>query len=212
MSYMISIIIRTLNEAYNLERCLKILELQDVEHEIIVIDSYSTDDTLKIAQDYNCKTLQCLPFTYGRGINMGIANSSAELICILSGHAFPISTNFISGLSIHFADASVAGVYCRQLPSINTSDLDKRNLPLIFKSSDKIIEDISYFNNAASMIRKSIWERIKFDENKKASEDILWASEVRRLGFKIIYNPFLMVEHFHGESNPVTVERYLKEL
>ena len=40
---MISVVIRTLNEAKSLERLLKILKFQSIEHEVIVVDSGSTD-------------------------------------------------------------------------------------------------------------------------------------------------------------------------
>ena len=54
----ISIIIPTLNEEKYIERCLKSLKNQSFRNfEIIVSDSYSTDDTVKIAKKYGAKVV-----------------------------------------------------------------------------------------------------------------------------------------------------------
>ncbi|MDY6863276.1 MAG: glycosyltransferase family 2 protein [Thermodesulfobacteriota bacterium] len=43
----------TFNEEKNLERCL--LSIKDICHEIIIVDSLSSDSTLKIAREFGCK-------------------------------------------------------------------------------------------------------------------------------------------------------------
>ena len=47
---MVSVVIRTFNESKNLLKLFKILKKQSVDHEIIIVDSGSTDDTLSIAK------------------------------------------------------------------------------------------------------------------------------------------------------------------
>ncbi|HNT30762.1 MAG TPA: glycosyltransferase [bacterium] len=55
---MLSIIIPTLNEAHFLPGLLTDIKSQDLpEHEIIVSDGCSEDDTLQIAEQYNCRTV-----------------------------------------------------------------------------------------------------------------------------------------------------------
>lgn len=49
-------IILTLNESLHLRRCIG--SLKDVADEIIVVDSYSEDDTLKIAKSLNARIIQ----------------------------------------------------------------------------------------------------------------------------------------------------------
>ena len=51
---MISIIIRALNEAKYFEECLKAIQNQKIseDYEIILVDSGSTDDTIKIGKSY----------------------------------------------------------------------------------------------------------------------------------------------------------------
>ena len=52
----ISAVIITLNEERNLENCIR--SIQSVADEIIILDSYSTDATLSIAEKYNCRFVQ----------------------------------------------------------------------------------------------------------------------------------------------------------
>jgi len=52
----LSVVIITLNEEKNIERCLE--SVQDVADEILVVDSFSTDQTSKICERYNVRFLQ----------------------------------------------------------------------------------------------------------------------------------------------------------
>ncbi len=51
-----SAVIITLNEAHNLPRC--IASLQGVADEILVVDSFSTDGTVALAEELGCRVLQ----------------------------------------------------------------------------------------------------------------------------------------------------------
>ena len=57
------------------------------------------------------------------------------------------------------------------------------------------------------MIRKSSWEKNKFDENVKHIEDRLWASLVLKKGKKIVYEPNASVIHFHGVGHHGNLKR-----
>jgi len=52
-----SFIIPSLNEGKYIGRCLKSIRKQKESHEVIVVDSYSKDDTVKIAKSYGAKVL-----------------------------------------------------------------------------------------------------------------------------------------------------------
>ena len=52
----ISVLILTFNEAANIRRCLE--SLRGWTDDIVIVDSYSTDDTLSICRDYGCKIYQ----------------------------------------------------------------------------------------------------------------------------------------------------------
>jgi glycosyltransferase involved in cell wall biosynthesis len=66
----ISVVIITLNEEDRLEDALK--SVAEIADEIVLLDSYSTDNTLEIARRYNCEIYQN-PFTdYGTQKNLAL--------------------------------------------------------------------------------------------------------------------------------------------
>ncbi len=52
----LTVIIPTKNEAHNIEDCLR--SIRDIADEILVVDSYSTDKTIEIAQRFNARIIQ----------------------------------------------------------------------------------------------------------------------------------------------------------
>lgn len=202
--------IRTHNEAKLLLQTLTILNELKVNKEIIIIDSRSTDDTIKVASKFNAKIIEMDNFSYGSALNMGIKCSHTDLIAILSGHCFIQNKDYFDLMINHFSNPRVAGVYARQIPASTSNILDKRNLYLIYWNNCCSRED-NYFNNAASLIRKSVWEEHPFNEEIEACEDIIWAQDVIRDGYKIIYEPNAIVQHLHNESIVQTIERYKRE-
>jgi len=209
---MISVVIRTRNEVGNLVVCLKKLAEQNEEHEVIVVDSYSDDDTERICQEQGCRVVQCKRFTYGRALNQGIEAAEGDKICILSGHCFPKDKNFLRYLKKPFSfQDNIVGVYAKQSPHRNTNLLEYRNFLYIYRNEKIIQDNCPFFNNAASMIKKDIWKEIKFDEEVKAQEDMIWAREILRRGYRIVYEPRAEVVHLHEDSIENTVRRYIKE-
>lgn len=56
MEYLISAIILTYNEEKNIRECVSSLKL--ITDNIFVVDSFSSDETVKIAEELNCKVIQ----------------------------------------------------------------------------------------------------------------------------------------------------------
>jgi hypothetical protein len=55
------------------------------------------------------------------------------------------------------------------------------------------------FSNANSGFRRSLWQRVPFDESVAGAEDIAWARTMQTLGYLIAYEPGAAVYHSHGE-------------
>jgi len=213
---MVSIVIRTKNEERWISLCLKAVFDQDYrDFEVIIVDNKSTDATLTKARAFNAKIIGIDDYLPGKALNLGIAPSKGEFICSISGHCIPVNNKWLSNLLKNFNDREVAGVYGRQESLPYTSDFDKRDLINIFGLDKKIQIKDSFFHNANSMIRRDVWEKIPFDEKVTNIEDRVWAREVLRRGYKIIYEPEASVYHYHGihqDNNPQRCSNIIKIL
>lgn len=80
----LSIIIPTLNEATSLPATLNnVIMLAPKAHEIIVVDGGSTDDTLKVAQQYAVKILQTDIPCRALQMNTGAQTATGDYLCFL---------------------------------------------------------------------------------------------------------------------------------
>ena len=91
----ISVVVRTLNEAEHLDDLLSGIAAQQTEglpHEVVLVDSGSTDDTLKIAEKHGCKILHITreEFSFGRSLNIGCELATGDILVITSGHCVPL--------------------------------------------------------------------------------------------------------------------------
>jgi glycosyltransferase involved in cell wall biosynthesis len=79
----VSIIIPTHNSSQTLSRCLQSIKNQSYNHyEVIVVDDFSSDETIRIAENFRAKILQqkCNP---AKARNLGVAASTGEYVLFL---------------------------------------------------------------------------------------------------------------------------------
>lgn len=211
MKDLISIIIRTKNEERWISQCLRAVLGQscgNFDYEIILVDNDSTDKTVEKARQLGVgNVVKCSEYLPGKALNLGISRSSGKYVAILSGHCIPASDRWLANLVKNFEDGTVAGVYGRQEPMEFTSDLDKRDLALVFGLDKRIQMKDSFFHNANSMIRRDVWVKIPFDEKVTNIEDRVWAKEVIAAGMKLVYEPEASVYHYHGIHQNANAER-----
>jgi glycosyltransferase involved in cell wall biosynthesis len=213
---MVSVIIRTRDEARWIGRCLNAVAAQDhPAFEVIVVDNDSSDQTREIVERFEHKVVS-IPdghFRHGRALNMGIDVAKGQLVAILSGHCIPVHDHWLTALSANFHDPTVAGVYGRQVPLPDSSPLDKRDLWTTFGIERRVQRTDYFFHNANSMIRTDVWRRLPFDDEISGVEDRDWARKVIALGHCIVYEPLASVHHHHGihqGGDPLRAERVVR--
>ena len=76
------------------------------------------------------------------------------------------------------------------------------------------VKEVDYISGASIMIRKSIWKKIGgFDKRYAPSyfEDTDLAFEIRKLGYKVMYQPKSIVVHYEGISNGKDLKSGIKK-
>jgi len=194
----ISIIIRTYNEEKYLGECLKSVFSQKInkKFEVIIVDSQSSDSTLSIAKKFQVRVLSInkKDFTYGRALNVGCKKARGNFLVFLSAHAIPVNENWLFELIRSF-DANTAGVLGKQIPMKDANPLARR---FLLDSNRK--PNISSISNTNSAIRKDFWKLLNFNENMVFAEDYFWSRQIKKMGYKIKYNPLGVVYHSHNDS------------
>ena len=201
----VSILIRTKNEDKYIGKTLSVLFSQTFKNfEVIIVDSGSTDKTLEIAGGHPVKIHKIKPeeFTWGYALNYGFRKAEGEYVVCLSAHALPLSDRWLETLVADFDDDKVAAVTSNMLPMPDCNPFDRRGMLKKYNiKKQELFEGPPFiFSNSCSAIRKSVWEKIHFDESLLAVEEEDWARKVRRINYKIIYEPGAKVYHSHNES------------
>ena len=196
----VSVIIRTKNEDEWIGRVLTAVTHQDyLDKELIVVDTGSTDNTLAEIEKFDVRLIHYEgDYFPGKALNLGTQNATGEYIAYLSAHCIPVNDKWIERLLVNFHDESVAGVYGRQEPLPDSTDVDKRDLWTVFGKERKVQAEDFFFHNANSMVRRAVWENYHFSEDLPSLEDQEWARKIISIGQTIVYEPNASVHHYHG--------------
>ena len=104
----ISVIVVTYNEEKQIERCLR--SVTDWADEIIVLDSYSRDRTLELAQKYTEKVFQFEYPGYSKQVERGIDRAGSEWIFILDADE-EVSAELASAIQAEIRDPAAKDGY-----------------------------------------------------------------------------------------------------
>ena len=214
MSVETSIVIRTLNEAKNLEKLMKGIHEQNYrDWEIVLVDSGSSDGTLEIAERYGAHIYH-IPkdeFTYGRSLNLGCCKAKGDYLVFVSGHVWPITNNWLRNLIKPFDEPSVAMVYGRQRGTDDSRLPEIRDLSIHFGTTSHILVDEPNGNNGNAAIRRRLWQDQPFDESLPGLEDVDWARKAERDDYRIFYAADAAVYHLHEETLGQLYRRHWRE-
>lgn len=206
----VSVVLRVKNEARTLDAVLCGVEAQAgaPAPELIVVDSGSTDGTIEIAQRHGARLVHIAPedFTWGGAINRGFEAASGEIVALLSGHCIPVDEHWLAELIAPFGDERVAAAASRQIPDLAIDPFEAIELWEDFPAGAEPRGGGPY-SNASGAVRRSVWERIRFDETLVSNEDGEWTQRVRAAGFQILNCPASQVVHSHTPCVDVVYKR-----
>lgn len=212
----ISIIVRTLNESLYLAELLEKINAQVCSlgyPEVVIVDSGSTDDTLYIAEAFNCKIthIKKRDFTFGRSLNKGCEYSSGEILVFISGHCIPCDEHWLENLVSPIVENRVDYSYGRQVGRDSTKFSEQELFKKYFPEISLIPQEGFFVNNANAAIRRSSWHKFKFDESLTGLEDLELSKRLVADGGSVGYCSDASVYHIHDENWSQTLRRYERE-
>lgn len=205
----VSIIIRARNEERWIVPCLNaIFEQTTQDFEVILVDSGSTDETVKKARGFKVNLISYQgEYFPGKAMNRGVLAAMGNILVFLSAHCIPTNDRWLESLIAGFKDKKIAGIYGRQQPMTFSSPQDKRDLTIAFGLDRRIQKKDPFFHNANSAIRREVWEKYPFNESVSNIEDRFWAEKVLNNRYYLLYEPEASVYHYHGIHHGNKVER-----
>lgn len=213
---MVSIVIRTLNEQRYLPELLEAIKgqkLPGMQFETVLVDSGSTDDTLKIAKRYNCRIthIKKEDFTFGRSLNVGCDYARGEYLVFISGHCIPTDSSWLANLVKPLKQKDIAYSYGKQVARDTTKFSEVQIFNKFYPAESKIPQEDYFCNNANASIARSKSGERPFDEELTGLEDMYLAKRLVGEGYKVAYTSNSTVFHIHDESWKQVKTRYERE-
>jgi glycosyltransferase involved in cell wall biosynthesis len=210
----ISVVVRSYNEARHIGKLMVGIAAQTMPpHEVIVVDSGSTDDTVAIAEGFGARIVRIdkREFTFGRALNIGCAAATGDILVFASAHVYPTRKTWLAELVRPFQDERVVLSYGKQ----RGNGVNKYSEHQVFKAwfpEQSVLPQRSYFcNNANCAVRRSTWAGQPYDESLTGLEDLDWARKAQEKGGWIAYVASAKIIHVHDETWASVRNRYRRE-
>jgi len=181
----ISIIIPTLNEEDLLPTTLLAVSRQTSEHEMIIVDGGSTDETVRVAERFGCKILNSAETNRGLQMNLGVKAATGETLLFL--HA---DTLLPEGAlrSIERCDPKcIGGAFRRRF------DSPSRILLVTCYLADFRGALLGWFlGDSAIFVNRNVFDKIGGYRDLSLLEDLDLALRMKKEGPVVLLNPVVI--------------------
>ena len=226
----VSVIIPVRNEAKRIRQCIEGILKQTVPvQEIIVIDSGSTDGTLKILAEFpevDVIEIDGSTFNHGLTRNLGVERATGEFCQLTVGDAYAYNEFWLEEMLKGFVDDEVMAVCGQQvvehLPENNPMQWFRPCSPPTFrrvqhkggtwdrlspieKAADGGWDDVNALYRKEALIKQPFRET-------SYSEDKIWLDEAMRNGHAVVFNSTAKVYHYHYEDEDFMYRRTITGL
>jgi rhamnosyltransferase len=217
----ISVIVPTRNGGEYLRQLFKTFKEQSSRPtQILVVDSSSKDDTLKICRAFGVDILpiEAKSFDHGGTRNLAASKAKGDILVFMTQDALFKDVEGLENLVKPLDDPRIAASYGRQVPKENANPIEVFVRSFNYPSAQVIkgIEDLPrfgiktfFFSNACSAIKKRAYEEAGgFPERIIMNEDMFLAAKLLQKGYKIAYQADAVVYHSHNYSLAKQFKRY----
>ncbi len=235
----VSVIIPTFNGGKLFKSVLEAIAKQKTpwDYEVVVIDSCSIDDTVKIAQDFartfantTVYSIRNEDFGHGRTRNLGAQLSRGDYLVLLTQDALPADDLWLYELvDAVAADDDIAGAFGRHIAYESADPFTKRdlsdhfeglkNFPICNRNLDHrryLTCDIGwrqvlhFFSDNSACLRRTAWEKFPYPDIE-FGEDQAWAAIIIENGLSKAFAYDSVVYHSHDYNEVETEARAYTE-
>ena len=199
---LVSIVMRSFNEAWALKETLPALAAQDyLNVELIVIDSGSTDGSQELIRAAKpAHFIQITPQEYNpsRVMNHGMRLAKSERVLFLNADATPQGTNWLRPLATALFEDNVAACFGRQIPRPDCQAVFACDYDRCFGPHRESGRWDHFFSMVSSGLRKDVWAQRGFREDLQYAEDDEYTRWCTALGYEVRYVPESIAMHSHN--------------
>ena len=208
---LVSIIMRSFNEAWALKSTLPALAAQDFKNwELIVIDSGSTDgsqDLIRGAQPAHFVQLTPKEYNPSRVMNQGMRLAKSEFGIFLNADATPQGTNWLRPLVKALQNSKTAACFGRQIPRPDCLAVFANDYDRCFGPNRESAKWDHFFSMVSSGLRKDVWSQRGFREDLQYAEDDEYTRWCQAQGYAVAYVPESVVMHSHNYTPEQSYQR-----
>ncbi len=190
----------------------KVIATTPNAEEIIIVDDCSTDGSLQLLlQQFPGVKAIARPVHQGfaSSINDGVALATSDVVVLLNTDVEP-QKGFFEPLLTHFRDPDVFAVGCLE-KSFEKGEIVLRGRGLahwdkgyyIHKRGDTDKINTAWVSGGSGAFRKTMWDRLGGMDtlyNPFYWEDIDLSYRARKAGWKTVFEPKSIVNHYHEEG------------
>ncbi|WP_406661220.1 glycosyltransferase [Methanolobus sp. ZRKC3] len=202
---LLSVVIISRNEEQNITRCIEsvLLAVKGMEHEIILVDSASTDNTIEIAKQYPIKIFQLKSewmLSAAAGRYTGYLQTKGKYIQFQDGDTILDKDWFKYSLPFLKEHTDVAGVVGIITQEYYDNVVAKR---WVESAKNQETGEIEYYEEDI-LLRKKILDEIgPFNPHLKALEEGELSYRILAENYKLVRLPNNMSHHLGGEDETV---------
>jgi GT2 family glycosyltransferase len=216
---LVSVIILNYNGKDVLEECLRsILNSNYPKMEVIVIDNGSTDESYMIAKKYEPQVKlirSSRNLGYSAGNNLGIRAAKGEYIFLVNNDAIIHPDCICELVKIASSDPRIGILGCKVYykgtriiqhagGKLDPSATSPPHIGVFEEDHGQYdeVNDVDYVSGVAMMIKREVIDKVGLlDEHYFAYwEDVDYCFRARKAGFRIVYVPSAVVEHYESFS------------
>ena len=199
---LVSIIMRSYNEAWALEGTLNGLKNQEYTNwELIVIDSGSSDGSVGLFEAFgpaHFVQIQSSEYNPSRVMNQGMRLAQSEYGIFLNADATPQDENWLRPLVEALRDPAVGAVFGRQVPRPDCRAVFANDYDRCFGPNRESASWEHFFSMVSSGVRKDAWAKRGFLESLQYAEDDEFSKWLIEQGYEVRYCPDSVAIHSHN--------------